>query len=541
MEIPDPYIICDTRISKDFKNITMSGYKRKDVINAFQNSMINSKLEDSIRWCVELHSTGLNNIIWDSLLTIYFKYVHIDNPKFLIYFLKREKDYLNIVKKYPKKHEIFSRNNQEIRNLYGELTAILSLTKKNNIFIQKSLPTINSTSFQKDDIYKRMISRDLNKIGEFIFNTTSNEIKFALNEIVNNLDKKRGTYQNCIYWYLWIEKNENLKKNKDKNIVISNNIGDNQEYFDHWVFILWNIILSFEEILSKNTKIFLNKLHSLYKKKFKITQISKKKYIFFISFYIIKNDIKWNKNLLNQEYLIIQSNGNINKMYYNIITNSESALSNESIKKLHENYDNLVLKILDKSNLKHPKKIINTTLNNYTDNGINKVLFSKYPDYEELKKNNMNSENDRHHNITTIKNSKDNNLVYTNMTIIDVNNSIEERKNKKLSAFRDFITFKKPKIDFETKENNIKLNSTSSSKSLLDMDLHNLPKEYINSNKTILDYYNEESNKKQNDEYENNEQSNNNEYNIIKKTISVNNIFNDSQQKIKSINFSKRK
>ena len=533
MEIPDSYIICDTRIGKDFKNITISGYKRKDVINAFQNSIINSKLEDSIRWCVELHSTGLNNIIWDSLLTTYFKFVHINNPKFLIYFLKREKDYLNIVRKYPKKHEIFTRNNQEIRNLYAELTSILSLTKKNNIFIQKSLPAINNISFQKDDIQKRMISNDLNKIDGFIYNNTSSEIKLALNEIVNNLDKKGGTYQNCIYWYLWIEKNENLKKSKDKNIddkniVLSNNINCCEKNFDHWIFILWNIILSFEDILYKNTRIFLNKLHILYKKNFKITQICKKKYIFFIAFYIIKNNIKWNINLLQQEYLIIQSNGNINKMYFNIIKNNESSLCEESKKKLYENYDNIILKLLNKdknnnNNIENPKKIVNTTLND----DINKVIFSKYPEYFELNKNNYknnNIVNNYQKNIIENKNNEE--LISTNMTIIDINNSIEEKKDKKLSIFRDFVTFKKPKIN-NLKENNIKLDK----------------------NKTIIDYYNEENNKINNIE---NNSEHNNEHNIddkcriynienneYKKIISINN--NNNKEEIKCINFTKRK
>jgi len=212
MEIPDSYIIHDTRIGKDFKGVTICGYKRSDVYKAFQNSMINNKLEDSIRWASELHSTGLNNILWESLYHVYFRYIHINNPKYFFYFLKREKDYLNIIKKYPKKHEIFSRNNQEIRNLYAELTAICSLTKKNNLFLQKSLPTINNKSFEKEDIHKRMISKDLDKIIDYVFNTTTNEMKLALNEIINNLSSKNGTFQNCIYWYLWIEKIDNNNK-----------------------------------------------------------------------------------------------------------------------------------------------------------------------------------------------------------------------------------------------------------------------------------------------------------------------------------------
>jgi hypothetical protein len=67
MDIPKSYIIHDTRIAKDFKGVTICGYKRLDVIKEYQNSIINNKLEDAIRWCVELHSTCLNKQLWDSI------------------------------------------------------------------------------------------------------------------------------------------------------------------------------------------------------------------------------------------------------------------------------------------------------------------------------------------------------------------------------------------------------------------------------------------------------------------------------------------
>ena len=76
--IPDKYIIHDLRNSKEFNKLTISGYKIQDVSNAYQNSMINNNLEDSIRWCVELHCTGLENNIWNSLYILITKHIHIN-------------------------------------------------------------------------------------------------------------------------------------------------------------------------------------------------------------------------------------------------------------------------------------------------------------------------------------------------------------------------------------------------------------------------------------------------------------------------------
>jgi len=439
MNIPENYIIHDTRILKDFKGITICGYKRKDVINAYQNSMINNKIEDAIRWCVELHSTGLNNIIWDSLKILYIKYIHVNNPKFFFYLLKREKDYINIISKYPKNHEIFSRNNQEIRNLYSELTSITTIIKKNNIFLPKSLPVINNLSFEKFDIQKRMISKNLDKILDYVFNTTTNNMKLALNEIINNLYMINGTFENCIYWYTWLEKTENLKK-KEPNILFDNKSIIEDKYIDHWIFIIWKILLDYNyELLEKYTHIYLKKLHSEYKKNFKLSQISKKKYYLFIAFYIIKKDIKWNINIFQQEHLIIQTNININKMYENIINNIESNLSIENKKILYKKYNDLLYNDKNRTIL---KKIKNTNL----DDEINVVVFSNNHEYKSLLDMRNNEDNIEE------KKEKKENLISKNMTNRDINREKEEVVDKKLSVLSEFITYKKEK---ENKPKNV--------------------------------------------------------------------------------------
>lgn len=416
MDIPESYIIHDTRIGKDFKGITICGYKRKDVLNAYQNSMINNKLEDAIRWVVELHSTGLNLQIWESIKNLYFRYIHINNPKLLFYILKREKDYLNIIKTYPKKHEIFTRNNQEIRNLYAELTAICVLTKKSNLFLQKSLPTINNKSFDKEDIHKRMISHDLDRITEYLFNSSSNELKLAFNEIINNIYMKNGTFQNCIYWYLWIEKIEHLRKN------IYNDIDE------HWIFILWNILIQYsEENIINNNLTFIKKLHKYYKNNFKLSDISKKKYYFFIIFYVLKLDINWNINIFQQEDKIIQTNANINIMYQNIIKNNESELSSNVKDALYKKYNNL---FYNQNNQPIKlKKYVSTTL----DNDINIILPTKYPEYSFVK-------------VNEPIEIKERPLISKNMSERDIQEHKEDKITKKLEAFTQFIALKKPTI-----------------------------------------------------------------------------------------------
>ncbi len=445
MEIPESYVLHDMRTGRDFKGITICGYKRRDVIKAFQNCIINNKLEDAIRWAVELHTTGLNKEIWNSFEMIYTKYIHINNPKLFFYYLKREKEYQNILKKYPKKHEIFTRNNQEIRNLYAELTAIFANTKKNNLFLPKSLPTINDKTFAKEEIRKRMIATNMDGIIEYCFNTTTNEMKLALNEILTNISTINGTFQNCIFWYLWLEKIQSKRKNNDILFEPTNTLED--PYHDNWTFILWRIILSFENRMNKNDFIFLKKMESVYKNKFKPSSIGRKKFYFFISFFVLKNIINWNITLYPLEHMILQTNANINIMYKNIIKYIENNLTEEQKDILHKKYYQMYYSIT--SEVIMPKKMVNTSL----DEDINRVVPTNYPEYYDIQNENGNSNYNEAEYKQMMKASKKKRekMVSMNKTERDVIDEREHRNNKKIEAFTQFISYKdetrnKPKI-----------------------------------------------------------------------------------------------
>ena len=129
-DIPFTYCINDYRINKDLKSGTLTGYKRNEVLKAMSNAIINSKIEDACRWSVELHISGYVDYIFDELFTTYINYININNPYYLFYFIRRKKYYYELISEVPKKIIIFTRNNQEIRNLICELVSILVYSKK---------------------------------------------------------------------------------------------------------------------------------------------------------------------------------------------------------------------------------------------------------------------------------------------------------------------------------------------------------------------------------------------------------------------------
>ena len=161
-------------------------------------------------------------------------------------------------------------------------------------------------------------------------------------------------------------------------------------------------------------------------------------------FYIIKNNINWNIALFQNEYLIIQTNANINMMYYNIIKSIESKLSDNDKIIIKKQYNQVYFTLINKE--KPLKKVKDNSL----DVDINKVVFTEYPEYYDMKNNNYSETS-----IQTIQpiqtnyyinNDNQNNnakLIHKNKTKRDVIKEKEEAKNKQLEALTQFVAYKK--------------------------------------------------------------------------------------------------
>ena len=302
-----------------------------------------------------------------------------------------------------------------------------------------------------------MISKNVDNIIEFIYNSTTNEEKLALNEIINNLLLDNNSTQNCIYWYLWLEKLNSSKTPQKVNISFLE--GEEEgEYYDKWFSIIWKIIFKFEDTLDKKNIIYIKKLHKLYYENFKLSQVKNRKYYIFIAFYVLKNNnnINWNINIYIQEHLIIQTTANINKMYYNIIKNFETNLDSNARTTLIKNYYKSLNNI--NNNIESSKKKKKSV-----DIELNKVKFTYHPEYDCIKNNNkdLNELNLNELNLNELNLNELNPLISKNMTERDVLEEKEKMSDKKLSAFSNFLSYKAKKpehnknvIEYFSNDNN---------------------------------------------------------------------------------------
>ncbi len=348
------YIVYDMRNIKDFKLVSISGYKKNDVSKAFQSSLMNSKLEEALRWGIELHCTGMNAKIWEILYNVYLQYIHINNPHYYRYYIKRRKDYFKIIESYPNEHEIFSRNDQTIRNMYAEMISLCVLSKKSPLFDNKSIPKLSEKMlYDKMELKKRMMGLPIHQIYSYVDTNDPNEIKLGLNEIYSNIYQSKGNFPLFAFWIMWLERISAFKKKEANNAEISlfethekfqciptfiN--GLKEEYQTHWVWKIWKFLLDYKnrKELSKEADSFITRSFEDFLDDFKPAQYNRKKYLLYLSFYAIKNMIPWELTLYPKMNIMYQSIGNINMMYAYINQELTKNLNDNDLCKLEKMY-----------------------------------------------------------------------------------------------------------------------------------------------------------------------------------------------------------
>lgn len=228
--------IHDSRL--DFSNLTFSGYKKNQVLQQLEKSIINSQIEQACHWSIELVVSGHYELLFETLTNIYCKAININNPKFSSFLLNQFKKYLTIVK-----HQVNSpinlRNNPEIRQIFAELVLYLSLSKKTHVY---ALPKIKPEELNIGYIKGRCKSNQF-----FLQNIKKEQDHHELIEIGNELvfSILSKNTQDALFWLQWIFTWEKVNKKKKVNLCSPRRITNINPKFESDVcWFIWTIIIA---------------------------------------------------------------------------------------------------------------------------------------------------------------------------------------------------------------------------------------------------------------------------------------------------------
>tara|TARA_Y100000389_G_scaffold204932_1_gene260961 strand:- start:339 stop:1403 length:1065 start_codon:yes stop_codon:yes gene_type:complete len=207
------FLIRDKRLSKDFSQITFSGYKKSEVKKNLIKEILAGKIEDSCFWSCEYICAGHYAELWEIFILIASKHIHMANPKLSIYLYMRYGTFRNKITSSNITNILSLRNDLELRKMFCEVVCILCFSKKRHALSRVKIEPAELDVTNYPDRLKAT-RKDLAK--RFVKRHDSRQLYIALNEFVYHLSpESKNTLMAC-YWVEWALRYERMLKMKDK-------------------------------------------------------------------------------------------------------------------------------------------------------------------------------------------------------------------------------------------------------------------------------------------------------------------------------------
>lgn len=316
----EQYLINDNRESSSFKSKTFSGFKKSDVVNTVIKSIDSKKIEQACHWTTECIISGYSILLWEKLMIYASKVISVNNPNLPSYFLNKTlilQNQINRLDTKSKEGILLLRNSQMIRNLFFDIITTLLTSPKSKKY--DKYPKINgSEDFKYDNIQKRLFAQ-MNILPDNIIKFNDpDELKIIINEIFALCKNKQFGYEKCCYWIFWLVKWEALhKKKKTSWNIHERDIKEvDKKYRSNVIWVIWETV--FEEMrLRKNSNITkqIKALFSLYTLNYTTGKRNTRLPILFNAIAYLTNIIKFSIPIRNDHILLIQVQGNVNKMF----------------------------------------------------------------------------------------------------------------------------------------------------------------------------------------------------------------------------------
>jgi hypothetical protein len=317
-------LINDIRNNTEFKGISFSTYKKTDVNNQLLENIKNEKLEQAIYWSVELICAGHFMDVWETILHYTGKYIHIGNPKIIIYLQMRFEIFKNVISKGQFINEIDLRNNNIIRKLFAEIISVLTLSNKKHSF--EPIKINKEEEFDMTQMTERLKADSLHYADEILKKDDPKELLIAINEFSYHLSCSKNTINAC-YWIEWIIDFDNICKKRKKPCQCQrrNNISVENRFQKDIIWIFWDVIKYYIE---KTNNIFLTKLFDslldIFCIKYTTAACKRRRYLLYFAVALLTEQVPNNIELMPNKPMISNIVDKINEVYKQVKKNEKS-------------------------------------------------------------------------------------------------------------------------------------------------------------------------------------------------------------------------
>ena len=326
----EEYLINDNREQSCFKGITFSKHNKNEVKKTLIENISDGKIESACHWCAELVCAGHFIDLWELILLYMSKYIHLGNPKIVIYLENRYTIFKRVVENTNYLSIIELRNNMNIRRLFTEIFCVLCQSKKVHSI---ELIKINvQDAFNTDKINDRLKASSLHYLEDFFISDDPKGLFIAVNEFSYSISDSYDLTTAC-FWIEWIIEYEYQHKKRKEYVLCAQrkDINVEEQYQTDCVWVIWSAIIHYSKkkpIFVQNT---LSSLLNLFCIKYTTSICKKRRYILYFAVGLLIESIKTDVDISSDRETLQNVVNKTNIVYKQVKQNEENIVNlNES-------------------------------------------------------------------------------------------------------------------------------------------------------------------------------------------------------------------
>ena len=312
--------ITDIRDAKEFRLITINGYKKTEVKKELIKSIIECNVEPSCYWSAQMVCSGNFAELWDIIITFYTKHIHIGNPLLALYFEKRIGNFKDIIQHSTIQSEIELRNNMQIRTIFAEMVIILARTPKRPKLEEVK---VSPEYFDMTNITSKLRAPDVSYAKIVFTENDPKEVFIAINELSYTLTSKGSDTLMACFWVEWIMEYKRIRQNKKQqcNCERRNTEFIEEKYQRNVDWLVWELFVTIGEKKSdKRIVNIIKSLRKIYTLKYSNSIFRKRRFVVYMAIFVLM-EVTNVKNHFLDEYTkneIKHVCANINGVYKQI-------------------------------------------------------------------------------------------------------------------------------------------------------------------------------------------------------------------------------
>ena len=317
--------INDIRTPTQFKGYSFSRYKKTEVRDQFIDNLMKGKIEPACNWCAELVCAGHYDDVWEAIFFFVGKYIHIGNPKIVVYLDKRLNVFRNIMNQGHYTNELQLRNNPTVRRLFAEVITIIIQSVKKTSF--EPVKIKRTEEFDMTQMTDRLKAPNVKFAEPILHPEDPKELYIAINEFAYHISCDRPNMIQACYWIEWlIEFDIVCRTRKEPCYCKRRSLDVETKYQRDIIWILWDTLVYYGEQKNQFIEMIMLSIKNLFTFRYTSGACKRRKYLLYFAVELLTEPVPANVDIMSPQCkeLVEIVTAKIDSIYKQIKQNEDS-------------------------------------------------------------------------------------------------------------------------------------------------------------------------------------------------------------------------